>query len=520
MNFLRQTLRDHLFDHQKAAVLLSATCKGNDPTLPLCPLFHGSLGPYLFSDIGIRDYFAKDSAFYFPCPSRDGKWQDFLLQSHNITWSKHVYFPACTKLCKKICKVLSKTRYSSRSVKSVTLHRSTLPTSVPFITEHCSSVEKLIRLTGPRKPDDETMKHIAKLPFVEKLYLQTSFVTDDGLLHLSTLPNLQVLSVPSSTTDIGLLNCTEMLKLRVLWLGGCRRISDDGIGHISNSKWLEDLSLRGLFQLTDTACMHLRKLPYLQMLDLSHCRGLTDNSLEFLRELNLLNTLNLSGCFNISDVGMKHLSKLTNLQNLSLIGLTKISYVGVKHLVDLAALAEINLSGCHRICDAAIEHLSKLTCLKTLYLARINNITDLGFKHLLQLTKLQKLHLSLCRNLDDSVLRHLSTALIELRFLDLTGCRKVTEDGIVHLAQLKSLKVLTVNDCSFTRDVVNRLRTKLPTLDIVIDRFIRIIYVGEQHNDEQQQQELQLLDIETGRRDRDQSEETKTGPGKPEQPSN
>jgi len=112
MNTFYNTLRDHLKEQQKAAVLLSATCKGNDPLLPLCPLFHGSLGPMLFSDIGVVDYERKRYI-----SGIEVHLQSLLINSHNITWSNHVYFPFDKTRCQQLCDILSKTRYSSRSIK-------------------------------------------------------------------------------------------------------------------------------------------------------------------------------------------------------------------------------------------------------------------------------------------------------------------------------------------------------------------------------------------------------------------
>jgi len=349
MNFLHQTLRDHLSDEQKAAVLLSATCKGNDPTLPLCPLFHGSLGPLLFSDIGIHASFHRNGCYYVDEDMDDDHseeiWQCFLLTSNNITWVKHVYFSENDKLCKQICGVLIKTRYASSSIKSVTLTGATLDISVEFITTHCRSVEKLLRLVGETTSiNDQMLSSVSKLHFVHELDLHCdTHVTDSGLVHLSTLPSLLMLKVPSATRDIGLDHCAKMTSLRKLDLSECPNITDVGIGLLVTGELqlLEDLDLSKNEQLSDTACMHLRTLPNLQKLNLLDCHLLTDTSLEYLSEINALTVLELSGCTKIGDAGM--------------------------------------------------VHLSKLTCLKTLYLARCNKITaDLGFNRLVKLTKLQK----------------------------------------------------------------------------------------------------------------------------------
>ena len=109
MKFFHRCLCDHLPEEQKAAVLLSVTCKGNDPTLPLCPLFHGSLGPLLFAED------IRDSPLHSP-----------LLYSHNITWAKHINVPGNVELCSQLCDTLRNTGYSSRSANKQYLQRDTV----------------------------------------------------------------------------------------------------------------------------------------------------------------------------------------------------------------------------------------------------------------------------------------------------------------------------------------------------------------------------------------------------------
>jgi hypothetical protein len=91
------------FPPQILAVLLSATCIGNDGRS--CPLFHGSLAPMIF---GKTD---------------DDKMRLLLLKSNNITWTQTVF--RCNDLVRfatlqtEIFETLSKTRYSSKSLKTL-----------------------------------------------------------------------------------------------------------------------------------------------------------------------------------------------------------------------------------------------------------------------------------------------------------------------------------------------------------------------------------------------------------------
>ena len=291
MNIFHQTLRDHLSDKQKAVVLLSGTCKGNDPTLPLCPLLHGSLGPMLFSDI--------DSEI-------ETKLQSLFLNSNNITWSNHVYFPSDKELCAKICGTLSKTRYSSCSIKSVGLHINTLAASVAFIKSHCQAVEEFrdIALTRVRRPridwhtttdrteiKDTDLELLSQLTFIKKLQLSGNFeITNDGLLHLSKISSLQHLN-----------------------LYHCDKITNDGLDHLSELSSLQHLYLNHCNKITDDGLLHLSKLSSLQYIYVSCCREITDDGLVHLSKLSLLQHLALRYCKKICDDGLQHLFNMPSL---------------------------------------------------------------------------------------------------------------------------------------------------------------------------------------------------------------
>ncbi len=89
---------------QVLSVLVSATCIGNDGRSN-CPLFHGSLAPMIFGK------------------TVDNNMRCLLLKSNNITWTQNVFCGAdlfdFATLQKEVFQTLSKTRYSSKSLKSL-----------------------------------------------------------------------------------------------------------------------------------------------------------------------------------------------------------------------------------------------------------------------------------------------------------------------------------------------------------------------------------------------------------------
>ena len=71
-------------------------------------------------------------------------------------------------------------------------------------------------------------------------------ITDQGLVHLERLKELQVLSLHSNDniTDDGLAYLSGLTNMRRLSLDGCSRITDDGLYHFRDMSQLSELSLK------------------------------------------------------------------------------------------------------------------------------------------------------------------------------------------------------------------------------------------------------------------------------------
>ena len=332
MNILHRTLREQIQKpQQRITVLLSATCKGNDPTLPPCPLFHGSLGPMLFSDIA---------------NVTEWKSQLLLLQSHNITWTQNTFFPNEPTVCVKICDTLAKTRYSSRSIKSVQLHVATLAISCEFIKNHCGHAAGVVEFRG-------IIGAVA-----------SGLINNECLFQLSKLSQTRV-----NVTDLDLESHPA--------------ISDEGLEHLSKlASTLQQLSLQGCDDITTVGCTHLFKLVNLQYLSVAWCAkvnefrltnklprllylhlsrtGVSDSSLEtFPENLPVLQELYISFCERISDYGLEYVSKIASLERLELFDNSYITDIGVRYLLKLTSLNQLNLKYCNKVSRSTIRELEQ-----------------------------------------------------------------------------------------------------------------------------------------------------------------
>jgi hypothetical protein len=181
-------------------------------------------------------------------------------------------------------------------------------------------------------------------------------------------------------------------------------------------------------------------LPKLEYLDMGYC-NLTDEALRDLGRIRTLRMLKVDRNNDLSDDGLRHLAECKSLESLNLNGIDGIRGPGLEHLSSLSSLKELDLQYVPLDCDwlkgLAVLPLEKLMLSKT--------------------------------PLEDAHLAHVGeiTSLVILG-IDRT---KVTAAGLAHLAQLKSLQQLYVNE-TVALEGIEHLR-QLPSLN----------YLGIETND-------------------------------------
>jgi hypothetical protein len=250
---------------QTVAVLLSATCikdflideKTGEVGRSNCPLFHGSLAPKIF---GKTD---------------DDNTRRLLLKSNNITWIQTVFWDYESLLFpmfqKEMIETLSKTRYSSKSLKEreVFVNReedkqdilSFLQTggaalktleigalnailslkelaSIPALT---NSLNRLVWSHHPI-PDSQQLQHFNKL---QEFRLYNTSMDDEELIPLKSLKNLrrlELVRVSSCSGSFLDVVCPWLETIRILEIRNCKDLTRvSGLMYIDNL--LEELTL-------------------------------------------------------------------------------------------------------------------------------------------------------------------------------------------------------------------------------------------------------------------------------------
>jgi hypothetical protein len=240
------------------------------------------------------------------------------------------------------------------------------------------------------------LEALARWTHLQELGLPGQAVTDETLLKLAPLTNLQVLSLMdldgnSPITTKGLAALPSFPRLRELWLDGLplmddamvpigmltelrvlrfyrAPITDAGVANLSRLTLLEDLQL-GESKVTDKALPVIGRMTRLRTLDLR--APVTGNGLRALAGLSELRWLALGPT--VDDNAGIALAPLKNLESLSLVN-AQITDSGARALAALTGLKTLDLDGT-QITDSGAELLASLPNLSDLRLSR-TRITD------------------------------------------------------------------------------------------------------------------------------------------------
>ncbi len=173
----------------------------------------------------------------------------------------------------------------------------------------------------------DTLSHLKQLTKLESLDLRYTQITDDDLVHLTDLRNLQELTLGRQVTTAGLEHLGGLTNLKTLRIGSSgysatsltnipsQHVANAGLKHLSGLTNLDVLSLG--FQdakLTDGATEHIKELANLRELYLGP-NEFTESGLEQLSQLSKLEKLWLHSA-KVTDAGLEHLQQLANLQYL------------------------------------------------------------------------------------------------------------------------------------------------------------------------------------------------------------
>jgi hypothetical protein len=123
------------------------------------------------------------------------------------------------------------------------------------------------------------------------------------------------------------------------------------------------------------------------------------------------------------------------------------------------------------ITDKGLAHLASLRfqSLDILMLGYCTNITDAGLPHVAQMHSVKWLSLMVCPRITDSGLPSLLT-MTNLKALDLRGCPRITDKGLECLATKTNWQTIMVGGCpQVTEQAVSKLQRALPNAKVEKD---------------------------------------------------
>jgi Leucine-rich repeat (LRR) protein len=163
----------------------------------------------------------------------------------------------------------------------------------------------------------EQMRTLKKL-VLQKYSLETvQLITDENMIHVRQLPNLEILQVHRLIGDGGVAHFVGLKKLRVLNMPDSR-LTDNGLAVIGGMTQLENLVIPSHPNVTDAGVAKLGNLKNLRVLNLTRT-NITDASMPIIAQNQALEKLFLSFT-GITDAAIPHLKQLTGLQRLDIQG--------------------------------------------------------------------------------------------------------------------------------------------------------------------------------------------------------
>ena len=298
---------------------------------------------------------------------------------------------------------------------------------------------EVLQITGLGDLDNDVLVHFAACPNLESIHLQGEGITDQGIVkHLPPLQRLHTFHV-SSTGCTGV--CLERFAGSPLTQASFGAMTDAGAERLRPFHGtMRRLTLDG--------------------------SPITAKALEALGALRRLESLRADGCAMVTDEDWATLSRLRQLRDLHLRN-TQAGDATLAALSPLNRIEEVNVGGA--LTDRGLRSLSEMISLRRLTISNADKITDAGFESFWRLQNLRSVsfeapqvtgaswnavaELPLLENLSmvssrfGDVGLHALASSKSLQRLTITGqgdAPPVTDDGVAQLANLSSLKQLTL----------------------------------------------------------------------------
>jgi Leucine Rich repeats (2 copies) len=189
---------------------------------------------------------------------------------------------------------------------------------------------------------DDLLKKISKLPGLKQLLLKETQTTDDGLMYIGKMTELEDLWIwdAKSVTDAGVAHLAHLKNLKTVHMNNSN-LTNDSLVFLSRLPRIEELSLEQN-HFSDEGLARLHGKDGLKRLYIGLGDGqITNTGLAHLRDFRKLEILDLQNS-KVTDQGLEQLTGLPNLKELWLSG-TRISATEVQRLQD--AIPSLKITG-------------------------------------------------------------------------------------------------------------------------------------------------------------------------------
>jgi parallel beta-helix repeat protein len=222
---------------------------------------------------------------------------------------------------------------------------------------HCVFVDA----TGVADFDDELLVHVRNLPYLWRLTLSHTKVSDAGLENVRDLSVLLMLDLSgTAVTDAGMVHLRGLTSLEGLVLEDTK-VTSAGMQHLSGLTHMAGLRFAGT-QVDDEGLKALKDMPDVTVLDLGGT-AVTDKGLEYLQHMIRMQELSLVGT-KVGDRGLKHLAGMKELEILDL-SFTQVADGGLAELCNMPKLIDLSLVET-AVSDSGIMQLSDMRQLEKL----------------------------------------------------------------------------------------------------------------------------------------------------------
>jgi hypothetical protein len=361
---------------------------------------------------------------------------------------------------------------TNRSVAAIVRHRSLRTLALNSVQIDAAGLAKLaqlphlqsLRIRQASDLTDTDLASLQRFPALRYLELIEDNFSDRGMSAIARVKPLRLLDLRGNVeiTAVGIRALAPLRSLVALRIGS-PSIDDDTMAVVAGFVGLRRLTIDHA-AVTDAGLVHIGKLP-LEELRLTSCFQISDDGLQTVSKFDKLTTLSCRDMFFSATglVAVGHLKRLRTLQLIDLIGLDDACLDGLIRGTGTPPAAAFSSQDQDRVNESKVPRPARLANLTRLEL-RGAEITTAGVELVATLGTLEHLNLANCQ-IDDRGVAHLA-ALKNLRTLDLSGNRNISDAAVDWLGRLTSLRQLGLDGTSVRSAAAKHLRARLPDCSV------------------------------------------------------